>query len=105
MWELPGPGLEPVSPALTGGFLTTVPPEKSCVYDLMTVDVSHKKNHTRGLLDRLLSLSVMCSRCIMCVRVSASFLPRPSGHLLCGCMVFCSGVGGGFSLRYYVILD
>ena len=26
MWDLPGPGLEPVSPALAGGFLTTVPP-------------------------------------------------------------------------------
>ena len=25
MWDLPGPGLEPVSPALAGGFLTTVP--------------------------------------------------------------------------------
>ena len=23
MWDLPGPGLEPVSPALAGGFLTT----------------------------------------------------------------------------------
>ena len=29
MWDLPGPGLEPVSPALAGGFLTTAPPEKS----------------------------------------------------------------------------
>ena len=29
MWDLPGPGLEPVSPALTGGFLTTTPPGKS----------------------------------------------------------------------------
>ena len=28
MWELPGPGLEPVSPALAGGFLTTAPPGK-----------------------------------------------------------------------------
>ena len=28
MWDLPGPGLEPVSPALAGGFLTTVPPGK-----------------------------------------------------------------------------
>ncbi|KAJ8797001.1 hypothetical protein J1605_001811 [Eschrichtius robustus] len=28
MWDLPGPGLEPVSPALAGGFLTTVPPAK-----------------------------------------------------------------------------
>ena len=34
MWDLPGPGLEPVSPALAGGFLTTAPPGKSshCVY-------------------------------------------------------------------------
>ena len=28
MWDLPGPGLEPVSPALAGGFLTTAPPRK-----------------------------------------------------------------------------
>ena len=29
MWDLPGPGLETVSPALADGFLTTVPPGKS----------------------------------------------------------------------------
>ena len=29
MWDLPGPGLEPVSPALAGRFLTIVPPGKS----------------------------------------------------------------------------
>ena len=28
MWDPPGPGPEPVSPALAGGFLTTVPPGK-----------------------------------------------------------------------------
>ena len=28
MWGLPGAGLKPVSPALAGGFLTTVPPGK-----------------------------------------------------------------------------
>ena len=28
MWDLPGPGLEPISPALAGGFLTTAPPGK-----------------------------------------------------------------------------
>ena len=28
MWDLPGPGLKPVFPAVTGGFLTTVPPGK-----------------------------------------------------------------------------
>ena len=31
MWDLPGPGLEPVSPALAGGFLTTAPPGKSWI--------------------------------------------------------------------------
>ena len=29
MWDLPGAGIEPVSPALAGGFLTTVPTGKS----------------------------------------------------------------------------
>ena len=28
MWDLPRPGLEPVSPALAGGFSTTAPPGK-----------------------------------------------------------------------------
>ena len=28
MWDLPGPGLEPVSPALAGGLSTTAPPGK-----------------------------------------------------------------------------
>ena len=28
MWDLPGPGLKPVSLALAGGFLTTAPPGK-----------------------------------------------------------------------------
>ena len=28
MWDIPGPGLEPMSPALAGGFSTTVPPGK-----------------------------------------------------------------------------
>ena len=32
MWDLPRPGLEPVSPALAGEFLTTVPPGKPSPY-------------------------------------------------------------------------
>ena len=31
MRDLPGPGIEPVSPALAGGFFTTEPPGKSLV--------------------------------------------------------------------------
>ena len=30
MWDLPRPGLEPVSPALAGRFSTTAPPGKPC---------------------------------------------------------------------------
>ena len=35
MWDLPGPGLEPMSPALADGFLTTVPPGKPLVFTFM----------------------------------------------------------------------
>ena len=35
MWDLPGPGLEPMSPALAGRFLTTVPPGKSLSVDIL----------------------------------------------------------------------
>ena len=31
MWDLPGPGIESVSPALAGGLLTTVPPGKPSI--------------------------------------------------------------------------
>ena len=30
MWDLPRPGLKPVSPALVGRFSTTMPPGKPC---------------------------------------------------------------------------
>ena len=35
MWDLPGPGIEPVSPALAGRFLTTVPPEEYQLYTFL----------------------------------------------------------------------
>ena len=31
MWDLPGPGIEPVPPALVGGFFTTEPPGNPCI--------------------------------------------------------------------------
>ena len=41
MWDLPGPGLEPVSPALAGGFLITVPPGKpeAAILDISVLGV------------------------------------------------------------------
>ena len=35
MWDFPGPGLEPVTRALAGGFLTTAPLGKSLVYKFL----------------------------------------------------------------------
>ena len=37
MWDLPNPGLEPMSPALAGRFSTTAPPGKPKSLDLMVV--------------------------------------------------------------------
>ena len=42
MWDLPGPGLKPLSPALTGGFLTTAPPGKSHNSVVLYTRVLHK---------------------------------------------------------------
>ena len=47
MWDLPGPGLEPVSPALAGGFLTTVPPGKPLpAVFISKVLLEHNHTHT-----------------------------------------------------------
>ena len=40
MWDLPGPGLEPASPALAGRFSTTVPPGKPIFYILNKSSIS-----------------------------------------------------------------
>ena len=50
MWDLPGPGLEPVCPALAGGFLTTAPPGKP---------------HTAYILDPLPSPPQAANKCKM----------------------------------------
>ena len=39
MWDLPGPGIEPLSPPLAGRFLTTGPPEKSLSYSFNGKDL------------------------------------------------------------------
>ena len=41
MWDLPRPGLEPVSPALAGRFSTTAPPGKPPEHILTTVTTLH----------------------------------------------------------------
>ena len=42
MWDLPGPGLELVSPALAGRFSTTSPPGESLKVEFDVVDLKTK---------------------------------------------------------------
>ena len=44
MWDLPGPGLEPVSPALAGRFSTTAPPGKPAEEYFLTKHQSYTFN-------------------------------------------------------------
>ena len=46
MWDLPRPGLEPVSPALAGRFSTTAPPGKPCPFILTRVEGVHPEAQT-----------------------------------------------------------
>ena len=44
MWDLPGPGINPMDPAVAGGFLTTEPPGKSSptVFESQTLKSQEK---------------------------------------------------------------
>ena len=52
MWDLPRPGLEPVSPALAGGFSTTAPPGKPLNFDfyLSNIGTQLKKSNSTTML-------------------------------------------------------
>ena len=47
MWDLPRPGLEPVSPALAGGLSSTAPPGKPD----RILYIENPKDSMKGLLD------------------------------------------------------
>ena len=54
-WDLPGPGIEPVSPALAGGFFTIKPPGKPQVMNLVVVEVSVETRATTSVFNTILS--------------------------------------------------
>ena len=58
-WDLPGLGMEPVFPALTGGFLTTGPPGKSLDVCLIGAFVSLEKSENTVSCTEDLSLEVV----------------------------------------------
>ena len=49
MWDLPRPGLEPVSPALVGGFLSTAPPGKPWILQSYSLPPGHWTQESSGL--------------------------------------------------------
>ena len=59
MWDLPRLGIEPVSPALAGGFLTTAPPEKSQI-NFLKCDFYNRPPSVRHRSDYLLNNLVIC---------------------------------------------
>ena len=54
MWDLPGPGIEPTSPAPVGGFLSTAPPGESPVRRLSILFLSSQMNDNLPYFSRLL---------------------------------------------------
>ena len=80
MWDLPGPGIEPVPPALAGGFLTIAPPGKSltCFLSLKAVK---QLNSWKGPLGSLARESVFQLEVVTSVlggwRVSSALGQRP----------------------------
>ena len=63
---------------------------------LITLDVPHEKNHACGLCAGLLSLSVVCSGCL--VRPCQRFVPPGRGVILCVAARHFVG-GSGFLLE------
>ena len=85
MWDLPGPGIEPVSPVLAGGFLTAGPPGKSWLCPFK----KHLKNS--GML-RSTHVIFVCASVMdrtVCPKGCAEVLtPMPASVALFGNQVF-----------------
>ena len=80
MWDLPQLGIEPVSPALAGRFLTTAPPGKSklSVFFLLNLQSSLCILDTSPLSD-IFSQSVAC----LFILLTVSFAEQHSVFLKC----------------------
>ena len=77
MWDLPGPGLEPMSPALAGRFLTTVPqgkPLQKC-FEFISPNKTFISSRERLVFLIILSLALtLCSASIQ--QVVLRFAPK-----------------------------
>ena len=87
MWDLPRPGLEPVSPALAGGLSTTAPPGKPPISVFINQWTDKRAIADHPLLYMLLcSLSFSLSRhMLLCYRHIYSFL---ASFFFCPLLIF-----------------
>ena len=84
MWDLPGPGIEPVSPALAGGFFTTAPPGKSQMLNLKALLYHIWLSHCFKLIIIQLCCSYFCKifttrskiLCIFYAKRVCAYLPK-----------------------------
>ena len=65
MWDLPGPGLEPMCPALAGRFLTTAPPGKPMLVIFIKRAYNYKSLETISL-EHFICLSLLFRFCYLC---------------------------------------
>ena len=57
MWNLPGPGIEPVSPALAGEFLSTVPREQTFLIVMKSsFTIISVTDHVYGVVSQVTTL-------------------------------------------------
>ena len=93
MWDLPGPGHEPVSPALAGGFLTTAPPGKPRTLSFKSTLLT-LANKALCDLDPAYLIASSPPPLFLKLWLSAHFLGPPSllpPQSFCICCSFCLG--------------
>ena len=74
MWNLPGPRIELISPALVGGFLSTVPPGKSSLIYLAcchqaTLSSYLSSSAVKHICDKIYIYMCVCIHIYMCMCV------------------------------------
>ena len=81
MWDLPRPGLEPVSPALAGRFLTTAPPGKPRAQLLRAIPYSPAPIRAASAENLWHCVLLVCDSGCVTLDQSLSLSGPPSAHL------------------------
>ena len=85
MWDLPRPGIKPVSPATVGGFLATAPPGKSWILQSYSLPLGHW-TRSPGLFS-LLSSCLYCGQLTISSSRSKPLLSaNPRSHFANWCL-------------------